>query len=183
VSIMKSNVTIRSNLFIRQPVPVKEDRTFVRQVKGKTALCKLIAQFPELEASGYRHSVLSQRQVAELVWETPCTKCGAIPEGPIWRNGNLEIAFRCPLAVCRAATYRARTVSLDHNIVRTVTSALGLPLSEVVDVALRNIDGKDLSTIGIASSRRPFTVRLSPSQYHFLTDSDIEAALTALLTE
>ena len=180
---MKSNVTIRSNLFIRQSVPAKEDRAFVRQVRGKTALCTLIVQFPELQVSGYRHSVLSQRQVAELVWETPCTRCGAIPEGPIRRNGNLELAFRCPLAMCKAASYRARTVSLDHNIVRTVTSALGLPLSDVVDLALRNIDCKDLSTTGIASLRRPFTVRLSPSQYHFLTDTDVEAALAALITE
>lgn len=180
---MKSNVAIRSNLFIRLAVPVKEDRRFVRQVRGKTSLCKLIAQFPELELSGYRNGLLSQRQVAELVWETPCTKCGAIPEGPICRNGNLEIAFRCPLDVCKAAAYRARTVSLDHNIVRKVTSALGLTLSEVVDIALRNIDGKQLSAIGIESSRRPFTVRLSPSQYRFLSDADIEGALAALITE
>jgi hypothetical protein len=85
--------------------------------------------------------------------------------------------------VCKGANYRARTVSLDHNVVEKVTSALGLPLSEVVDIALKNIDGKALSTIGIEPSRRPFTVRLSPSQYHFLSDADIEAALAALIME
>lgn len=180
---VKSNVTIRSNLFIRQPVSLKEDHKFVKQVRGRPALAKLIARMPESESPGCRNSLLNQRQVAELVWETPCTKCGAIPEGPIWRNGQLEIAFRCPLAVCRAGSYRARTVSLDHNIVRKVTSALGLPLSEVVDIALRNIDGKVFSTIGSASLRRPFTVRLTPSQYHFLSDTDIEAALAALVSE
>jgi hypothetical protein len=183
VNAIKSNVTIRSNLFVRQQVPIKEDRLFVRQVRGKTALGKLIAQFPELESSGYRNSVLNQRQVAELVWEMPCTKCGAIPEGPVLGDGSPEITFRCPLAVCRAASYRARTILLDANIVRGVTSAVGLPLSEVVVIALRNTDGKALSTVGIASSRRPFTVRLSPSQYHFLSDTDIEAALAALITE
>ena len=180
---MQSNVTIRSNLFIRQPVSVKEDRIFVKQVRGRIALAKLIARLSESESTGSRNGLLNQRQVAELVWETPCTKCGAIPEGPISSNGQIEIAFRCPLAVCKGANYRARTVSLDHNVVGKVTSALGLPLSEVVDIALKNIDGKVSSAIGIAPSRRPFTVRLSPSQYHFLTDADIEAALAALVIE
>ena len=180
---MKSNVTVRSNLFIRDQAPVKEDRPFLNQVRGKTALDKLIGQFPELKSSSFRNSVLNQRQLAELVWETPCTKCGALPEGPIRRDGQLEIAFRCPLAVCKAASYRARTVSLDQNIVRKATIALGLPLSEVVAIALRQIDGEVLSSMGIVSSRRPFTVRLSPSQYHFLTDVDIEAALAALVSD
>jgi hypothetical protein len=179
---MKSNVAIRSNLFVRQPVSAKEDRNFVKQVRGKTALAKLVAQFPELEP-GSPSRLLNQRQVAELVWETPCTRCGAVPEGQIWRNGQLELVFRCPLTECRAASYRARTVSLDHNIVTKATTALGLPLSEVVSIALRDIDSKSLLTVGIASLRRPFTVRLSPSQYHFLTDTDIEAALAALIAE
>lgn len=179
---MKSNVAIRSNLFIRQTVSTKEDREFLKQVKGKTALVRLIAQFPELEP-GSRSSALTQRQVAELVWETPCTSCGAIPEGPIWRNGKLEIAFRCPLTLCKVASYRARTVSLDRNIVTRATTALGLPLSEAIAIALRGIDGKSPSTTGVAALRRPFTVRLSPSQYHFLADIDIEAALAALLVE
>ena len=180
---MKSNVTIRSNLFIRQPVPIKEDRIFVKQVRGRTALTKLTSRLSEHESTGGRSGLLNQRQVAELVWETPCTKCRAIPEGPIWTDGQLEIAFRCPLAVCRGANYRARTVSLDQNVVGKVTSALRLPLSDVVAIALKKIDGKVLPTIGISPSRRPFTVRLSPSQYHFLMDSDIEAALAALIGE
>lgn len=176
-------MTIRSNVFIRHPGSVKEDNKFIKQVRGKTALTKLIAQFPELESSAHGTKLLDQRQVAELVWETPCTKCGAIPEGQIWSKGRLEIAFRCPLAVCAVSSHRARTVSLDPNIVRKVTSAFGLSLSEVVDVALTSMGDTVSSTAGIACSRRPFTVRLSPSQYHFLSDTDIEAALAALIAE
>jgi hypothetical protein len=177
---MKSNVAIRSNIFVRAPGIASEDFAFIQQVRGKHALSKLIQYLAAFDSS---NGPLSQRQVAELAWETPCAKCGAIPEGPVTKDGKLEIVFRCPLGTCQVTGVRARTVLLDYRVVTSVTAAYQLPLSDLVQQALKNEQQHTALKTDAATARRRFVIKLTPFQHRFLADADIERALAGLIKE
>lgn len=180
---MKPNITIRSNVFIRSRSQLKDDSEFIAQVRGRTALLGLLGRISSLsDVLMSARACLSQRQVAELVWEVPCAECGALPEGAITRMGREEVEFRCPKGKCEQSKLRGRTILLDPKLVEQTTSLWGRPLSEVIQDALKQYRKEHSQTVPSESTRkRPFTIRIPLSQHYFFSDRDIEAALVATI--
>ena len=178
---MKPNITVRSNVFVRSQSELREDSDFIAQVRGRTALLRLLSRISSLsDALMSARACLSQRQVAEIAWEVPCAQCGALPEGAITRMGHEEVEFRCPKGKCEQSKLRGRTILLDPELVQEVTSRWGKPLNEVTQEVLRQY--RKESSKGVLSEstgKRPFTIRITLSQHYFFSDRDIEAALVA----
>jgi hypothetical protein len=122
---MKSNITVRSNVFLRRTRDLLRDRDFQKQVRGGRALRKLKAKLgiPDSQFAG----LLTPVQLAELRWDTPCSRCGCRPEGPITKNGFTVIEFRCPEGSCpsRSETIN-RTVLLDPALLDAAIQKSGL---------------------------------------------------------
>ena len=178
---MKPNITVRSNVFVRSQPQLREDSDFIAQVRGRTALLKLLSRISSLsDALTSARAFLSQRQVAEIAWEVPCAECGALPEGAITRRGHEEVEFRCPKGKCEQSKLRGRTILLDPELVQRATSRWGKPLNEVIQDVLKEY--RKESSKGVLSEstgKRPFTIRIFISQHYFFSDQDIEAALVA----
>lgn len=175
---MKSNITVRSNVYVRSHLNLKDDTAFIRQVRGRSALLKLLVRISlRNDALLLRDKRLSQRQIAELAWEVPCAECGAIPEGPVTRIGREEIEFRCPKGRCDQLSLRGRTVLLDPNLVQRAVSGSTKRLTEVVQDALKEYQHEDGTLFVETPLKRPFTIRVTLSQHYFYSDRDIELAL------
>lgn len=175
----KSNVRVRSNVFVRADVPLEQDVLFLAQVRGTSAIGKVLDKLKP----GQRHEMagrqlLTPKQLSEVAWQVRCV-CGAFPEGPISRGAGVEIQFRCPQNNCKPSSYRARTVYLDRYIVDVLTQRFQKTLSKIVADALSIGE----QSIQAQSSREkfPFPVRLTLSQYTLVSDSEIEKALYATL--
>ena len=180
---MKPNITVRSNVFVRSQSELREDSDFIAQVRGRTALLRLLSRISSLsDALMSARACRSQRQVAEIAWEVPCAECGALPEGAIIRMGHEEVEFRCPKGKCEQSKLRGRTILLDPQLVQQATSRSGKPLNEVIQDVLRQY--RKESSKGVLSEstgKRPFTIRITLSQHYFFSDRDIEAALAATI--
>lgn len=175
----KSNVRVRSNVFLRATVPLEQDILFLAQVRGTTAIGKVLDKL----RPGQRHEsagrqLLTPKQISEVAWQVRCV-CGAFPEGPISRGTGVEIQFRCPQNSCIPSSYRARTVYLDRYIVDVLTQRFQKTLSEIVADALRT--GEHSLQSQSPSEKFPFPVRLTLSQYTLVSDSEIQKALYATL--
>jgi hypothetical protein len=162
---------------------LKDDSDFIAQVRGRTALLKLLGRISSVsDVLVSARACLSQRQVAELVWEVPCAECGALPEGAITRMGHEEVEFRCPKGKCEQSKLRGRTVLLDPELVEQATSHGGKPLSEVIQDALKQYRKETSQTVlSESNGKRRFTIRIPLSQHYFFSDHDIEAALIATI--
>jgi len=177
----KSNITVRSNVFVRKHAELKDDIGFIRQVRGRSALLKLLGRIPSQAGTLlFRDKRLSQRQIAELAWEVPCAECGAIPEGPVTRMGHEEIEFRCPRGRCGQANLRGRTVLLDQDLVHRVLSGSTTSLTDVVQLALKEYIPETRTSFVQTSLKRRFSIRVTLSQHYFFSDRDIEMALEQL---
>lgn len=181
---MKPNIIIRSNVFIRSSIDIIKDSNFLLQVRGRKALVSVLRRIsPSTDLQSAARAHLSQRQVAQVAWEVPCADCGEFPEGAVKRAGKEEIEFRCPKLRCPSRHMVGRRVLLDPELVEQVISSLGDPLSEIVAVALAGYEKSTTGPPALASSRRPYTIRLTASQYYFFSDGDIETALKRLVGE
>jgi hypothetical protein len=177
----KSNITVRSNVFVRKHSELKDDVAFIQQVRGRSALLKLLGRIPSQSGTVlFRDRRLSQRQIAELAWEVPCAECGAIPEGPVTRMGHEEIEFRCPRGRCGQVNLRGRTVLLDPDLVQRAIAGSTRSLTEVVQLALKEFTPEDRASFVQTSLKRPFPIRVTLSQHYFYSDRDIEMALEQL---
>jgi len=182
---MKSNVSVKSNVYTRQRVDLSRDKAFLAQVRGREALVKILKRLRptgDLLTSG--RTLLTPRQIAELAWEQRCDICEAIPEGPVSRAGVEQIEFRCPRGRCKAQTYRKKTVLLDLNVVAQATAKTQLTAPEVVRKALdRFRPGADSPPKSGRSITRPFVLKLTPYEFYFLRDEEIESSLLSFIRE
>jgi hypothetical protein len=163
---MRSNVRLRSNVF-------PSDRPELQlQVRGRPALkIHLRWKAPGMgEAEAGAHLKLKPRQVAELAWEIPCSRCGAMPEGPVLHNGIEAVEFRCPLGKCEERKFSGTFVNLNLDFVNHALERFGGSVSDVVRRALADLPPE----IGIgrhdaehAARMRQFSVRLTRTQYYF----------------
>lgn len=161
---------------------MKDDADFISQVRGRTALLKFLGRISSSKdvLTGAR-ACLSQRQIAELVWEVPCAECGALPEGAVTRMGHEGVEFRCPKGKCKESKFRGRTILLDPVLVEEVMSLSRKNLSDALQDALTQYrKGPSKAVITESTGKRPFTVRIPLSQHYFFSDQDIEAALVAI---
>lgn len=176
---MKSNVSVKSNVYIRQAVDLSRDQSFLRQIRGRDALVKIVKRLPSARG------LLTARQTAELAWERRCDICGAIPEGPVSRDGVEQILFRCPRGQCKTQAYRSRVVFLDLNLVAEATTKTRMTPPEIVRKALdrlRPCPGSLARRNGRSATRR-FVLKLTPYEFYFFSDEEIESAIFSFITE
>lgn len=173
---------LRSNVYLRTEGPLGHDTEFLKRVRSRNAISKMLAllhvdrtSIPQLRR------VLTSRQAAEWAWEHRCERCGCVPEGPVIVNGREEIRFRCPLGVCESRELVGKSILLDASLVDRVTRKVGLPLIQAVQLILGRTDCSCLkvSAVRQPSRRVPVTVALTPWQRYMLTNEQIEAALRA----
>jgi hypothetical protein len=185
--LLPSNVSIRSNVFVRVESDPANDKEFLSQVRGRESILKLLHRIaPDQDSRQAACKYLSKNQLAEVAWQAPCAICGAFPEGPVQGTNGLEIQFRCPRGTCSAGNLIPRTVLVDILLIRAITNKFGKTIPEILPSALQSASqvARSSFTPGPAhknSNRRRVVVPLTRSQYHFLTDSDIESALDEFL--
>jgi hypothetical protein len=181
-SMNKPNVTIRSNVFVRSDTALRNDRAFIAQVRGRIALLQLLKKLEPIgDTLSTAREFFSRQQLAQVAWQAPCGICGAYPEGPVTRDGMLEIRFRCPRNKCDDSTFVSRSVLLSLDVVRSCAAAFRKPINELVQDALSlqrdHFVEKEITT----PLRVPVVVRLTLAQRYFLSDREIESALLCLL--
>ena len=174
---MTSNLTVRSNVFIRQDAALRSDLRFVHQVRGRPALLKLLRLLSVESRTHAARFLLTPRQLAELAWEISCSLCKAFPEGAI-RNGVEEsVVFRCPRGRCDAPALRAKTVQIPLSLVKLLGDKYQQPIWTIAQAALQL--GR-VATIKCSQEPKvPIVLKLSPTQYHFYDDEQIVSALCA----
>jgi hypothetical protein len=178
----KPNITIRSNVFVRNGAELQSDRAFIAQVRGRSALLRFLKQIePNGDLATTAHKYLTRAQLAEVAWQAACSICGAFPEGPVTCDGTLEVQFRCPRGTCRASEFLPRTVLLNLDLVRRCSDVFRNPIGEIVQDALKVQRPVAVEESQQSVVRVPVVVRLTLAQRYFLTDRDIEAALWHLL--
>ena len=182
---MKSNVSVRSNVYVRRSVELFRDRSFLEQIRGRDALLKILRRFrPASDPGASTRDIFTSRQAAELAWAQPCDICGAIPEGPVTHDGVEQIEFRCPRDRCRTQTYRNKVVLLDLDLVNRATAKANMTPPEIVRKALDRFRPCS-SALARASKRgitRRFVLKLTPYEFYFLTDEEIESSLFSLIS-
>ena len=180
-----ANIDIRSNVHLRSEKPLVSDREFVRHVRGRTAIGKLLRRLaPNLDpAEAGRRSLLTVRQAAEWAWQKPCELCGCIAEGPVKKGVAETIEFRCPLGQCLSRSFVPRAFLLDVSVVDLVTRRTGRPFNDVVRLALESNWRESPRDKTIVRSPRRYIVSLTPWQAYMLTDADVEQALAFYVQE
>jgi len=177
----KPNVTIRSNVIVRNHAELRNDHAFVAQVRGRSALLHLLKRLePNGDLLTTARKYLTRTQIAQVAWQSPCSICGAFPEGPVSRGGSLEIEFRCPRKTCSVSEFLPRTVVLSLDLVRRCADVFKKPISEIVQDALR-VQWSVPEGPPSKARRVPVVVRLTLAQHYFLTGRDVESALWYLL--
>lgn len=178
----KPNITIRSNVFVRDSAELRSDRIFIAQVRGRSALLHLLKRIePNSDLAVTAQKYLTRTQLAEVAWQAPCSICGAFPEGPVTHHGTLEVQFRCPRSTCSASELLPRTVVLSLDLVRRCSDVFKKPIGEIVQDALKVRQAAPAEEPRNSVMRVPVVVRLTLGQRYFLTDRDIESALWFLL--
>jgi hypothetical protein len=179
-----ANVDIRSNVYLRSEKPLASDKEFIRRVKGRRAIGKLLRRLaPGLDPAEAGRSLLTVRQAAEWAWQRPCELCGCIPEGPVKKGAVETIEFRCPLGQCPSRTFVPRAFLLDVSLVDRATRRTGKPFNEVVRLALDTNWRESSNNEAIVRSPRRYVLSLTPWQAYMLTEADVEHALAFYVQE
>jgi hypothetical protein len=172
----KPNITIRSNVFVRSTAELRTDNAFIAQVRGRIALLHLLKRLgPNGDLLTTARKYLTRTQLAQVAWQSPCSICGAFPEGPVTRDGTLEIQFRCPRNTCSASEFLPRSVLLSLDLVRRCSDVFKRPIGEIIQEALK-VQRTPTQELPSKGPSVPVVVRLTLAQRYFLTDRDIESA-------
>jgi hypothetical protein len=174
------NISVRSNVFVRRHQNIADDVEFLSQVRGRTALLLLLRRLaPTQQPKDAARTFLNRRQLGEVAWQARCALCGAFPEGSVTCRGSTEVQFRCPAATCTPLNRVARIVLINVGLLMQCAEKFRRPLPAIVQEALQHQNAPSARAEPSEGNRRPVTVLLTLSQYHFLSDADIEAALKA----
>ena len=173
---MQSNIARRSNVQLTGDI-----KPYVRGRPALVALLRRLTGSPDTDAA---RMLVSPRQRAELAQQKRCDRCGAIPEGPVRRDGQIVLELRCPLERCKADPRTGTRVKLNLQLLELGLQRFGGDPSVLVQRLLNNqpVDasgGMPNETIGY------FPVRLTPTQdflyRHFSLDELSAVVNTALM--
>jgi hypothetical protein len=180
---IKSNVTIRPNVYVRTENDIEKDKRFVSQVRGRTALMRLLKHIaPSGDLNSSAKLRLSQRQVAELAWELPCSDCGSFPEGPVDRHGEESIEFRCPKHICVLQRTVGRIVMLPVGLANRLVMKDRRPISDIISDALLAYAGNSSRLSDLKETGKlPFAIRLTRTQNYLFSDQEIQTAISEWL--
>jgi hypothetical protein len=98
----------RANLARRSNVMLSGDSRFLREVRGRSALLRLLQRmFPATNLGdpldverAVRRARLTDAQRVQLTDDIPCALCGCRPVGPVRCGGDTKVEFRCPTGEC-----------------------------------------------------------------------------------
>jgi hypothetical protein len=101
---MKSNVKLRSNVFVRLPVRLREDTGYRAQVRGREALRKMLDEIEIFDTADRAQRWLTPLQLHEWTGSLRCADCETQATGPVrvkTSSGQvIRIQFRCPKGKC-----------------------------------------------------------------------------------
>jgi len=97
---MKSNVKLRSNVYLRLATPVRDDPKYRAKVHGYEALHKMLSKIDKFGEPGRARRWLTADQRNELNEVTRCAMCKTQVVGPVRREQLVTMEFRCPYGVC-----------------------------------------------------------------------------------
>jgi len=171
-----SNVQLRSNVYLRQcEVPLREDKEFLRRVRGLKAIRKLLGYFG-LQPEQQRHDdveilrlvqlgKLSPAQQNALKWELVCTHCHSIPCGETF-NGKLE--FRCECDDCPARKTSSSSASVPRRILVPIPDLQQCreDLSQILSRAINQCCGV-VPEIDLQPPFYPQPIRVSPEHIRY----------------
>lgn len=101
---MRSNLTLRSNVFVREgALDLYEDTSFCRQIRGRVQIKRLV-ELHEADprndqevANLTRRGLITETQRETLMWMIGCYICNCYPVGETF-DGLIE--FRCSVEGC-----------------------------------------------------------------------------------
>jgi hypothetical protein len=164
---VKSNVKLRSNVFIRVNPDLRFDKPFQAQVRGRTALDRMLRKISAgtNEFAGVRYLNLSQR--LEYCHDLRCDVCGNVPEGPVRQNGSISYEFRCLGRECRVNRFTVRHVDLNIQLVEGCAKAFRTDLHSIVQRALdRPVPSPLIPLDDETAIARSCVVKLTRNQGH-----------------
>ena len=97
---MKSNVKLRSNVYVRAAAPVRDDPEYRAKVCGREALHKLLDKMEKFDTPDRASRWLTTDQLQEWNEVTRCAECKTQVVGPVRRGQMVTMEFRCPYGVC-----------------------------------------------------------------------------------
>ena len=97
---MKSNVMLRSNVYVRLGVPIRDDPDYRAKVYGREALRKLLDKIEIFDTPDRAPRWLTMDQLQEWNEVTRCAVCKTQVVGPVRHGQTMTMEFRCPHGVC-----------------------------------------------------------------------------------
>lgn len=97
---MKSNVKLRSNVYVRLAVSVRDDPEYQAKVCGRESLRKLLQKIEIFDTPDRAARWLTADQLQEWNEVTRCAMCKTQVVGPVRRGQTVTMEFRCPHGVC-----------------------------------------------------------------------------------
>jgi len=172
---LRVNIAQRSNVHLTSQCS--------QHARGRPALITLLRRLapasPESEAA---RRLLTPRQRAELAQQQRCDRCGAIPEGPVLRDGEIVLELRCPLERCAADRPTTTRVKLSLELLNLGLETFGgdpslllqrLLIHQPVD-ASRGIPADHIGYL---------SVRLTPTQYFIYRHYSLDEFSAVVNTE
>jgi hypothetical protein len=94
---MKSNLKLRSNVYVRLPVSLRQDPQYRSKVRGREALRTLLNRIETYDTTGRAERWLTEFQLKEWYNVARCGDCEEQVFGPVRGDG---VQFRCPRGIC-----------------------------------------------------------------------------------
>ncbi len=184
---MKSNLTLRSNVYLRQPdTPLTGDAAFIKQVRGIEAVHQLLGMLgvppdkrrpddAEIIRLG-RSGKLTRGQFNTLRWNIRCTECNCLPSGLTFQG---VVAFRCDVPECAENRTPVKSILVPDQIIGRVRQSLSL--TKALDRAITQCRGVP-PEVKLSPPYSRVTVRVSPTADWLYTEEDLSAFLTFALS-
>ena len=97
---MKSNVKLRSNVYLRLPGPVREDPKYRSMVHGREALRKLLNKIERFNTPDRATRWLTEYQLKEWSEVLRCSDCETQVVGRVRKGQAIMLEFRCGRGRC-----------------------------------------------------------------------------------
>ena len=184
---MKSNLTLRSNVYLRQPdTPLIGDAAFVRHVRGIEAVHQLLGMLgvpPDKRRPDdaeiirlVRSGKLTRAQLNTLRWNIRCTECNCLPSGLTFQG---VVAFRCDVPGCTENRTPVKSILVSDQIIGRERA--GLSLTEALDWAITQCRGVP-PNVKLSPPYSRVTARVSQTADLLYTEEELSAFLTFALS-
>jgi hypothetical protein len=101
---MKSNVMLRSNVYLRRPVKLRDDQDYRAQIRGRKALRMMLDQIEIFDTADRAQRWLTPIQLKEWDQTLLCADCETQATGLVRIRTSLgevvRMEFRCPKGNC-----------------------------------------------------------------------------------